>query len=123
MRRPLNCLTAVSSSRLPSKIKSYLIFNTYNNSRWENFIFAAYTVDGERNFLRNRGNSVGRKSVVGIATRYGLDGPGIESRWGRDFRHPSRPALGLTQSPIRWVTGIFPGGKAARAWHWPPTAI
>jgi hypothetical protein len=24
---------------------------------------------------------VGRDSVVGIATRYGLDGPGIESRW------------------------------------------
>jgi len=28
---------------------------------------------------------------------YLLDGPGIESRWGRDFPHPSRPALGLTQ--------------------------
>jgi hypothetical protein len=25
---------------------------------------------------------LGRDSVVGIATRYGLDGPGIESRWG-----------------------------------------
>jgi hypothetical protein len=28
---------------------------------------------------------VGRDSSVGIATRYGLDGPGIESRWGRDL--------------------------------------
>jgi hypothetical protein len=35
----------------------------------------------------------GRDSSVGIATDYGLDGPGIESRWGRDFPHPSRPAL------------------------------
>ena len=35
-------------------------------------------------------------SVVGIATGYGLDGPGIESRWGRDFPHLSRPALGPT---------------------------
>jgi hypothetical protein len=26
----------------------------------------------------------GRDSSVGIATRYGLDDPGIESRWGRD---------------------------------------
>ena len=34
-----------------------------------------------------------RDSSVGIATRYGLDGPGIESRWGRDFLHPFRPAL------------------------------
>jgi hypothetical protein len=31
---------------------------------------------------------VGRDSVVGIATRYGLDGPGIESRRGRGVSHP-----------------------------------
>jgi hypothetical protein len=33
------------------------------------------------------------------ATRYGLNGPGIESRWGLDFPHPSIPALGPTQPP------------------------
>ena len=60
---------------------------------------------------------VGRDSVVGIATRYGLDGPGIESRWGRDFPHLCRPALGLTQPPIQWVPGLFPAGKAAGAWR------
>jgi hypothetical protein len=54
---------------------------------------------------------VGRDSVVGIATRYGLDGPGIESRWGRDFSQSSRPALGPTQPPIQWVPGLFPGVK------------
>jgi hypothetical protein len=32
---------------------------------------------------------VGRDSSVCIAIRYGLDGPGIESRWRLDFRHPS----------------------------------
>ena len=49
----------------------------------------------------------GRDSSVGIATRYRLDGPGIESRWGgRDFPHPSRPALGPTQPPIQWVLGL-----------------
>ena len=31
---------------------------------------------------------VGRDSSVGIATYYGLDGPGIELRWRQDFRHP-----------------------------------
>jgi hypothetical protein len=25
------------------------------------------------------------RKKVGIATGYGLDGPGIQSRWGRDF--------------------------------------
>jgi len=34
-----------------------------------------------------------RDSSVGIVTRYGLDGPGIESWWGREFPHPSTPAL------------------------------
>ena len=46
-------------------------------------------------------SGVGRDSSVGIATRYGLDGPGIESRWGRDFSHLSRPELGPTQPRIR----------------------
>jgi hypothetical protein len=30
---------------------------------------------------------------------------GIESRWGRDFSHLFRPALGLTQPPVQWVPG------------------
>jgi len=44
-----------------------------------------------------------RDSVIGIATRYGLDGSEIESWWWRDFSHPSRPALGPTQPLIRHV--------------------
>jgi len=52
---------------------------------------------------------VGRESSVGIATRYGLDGPGIECRWGRDFPHLSRPAVGPTQPPIQWVPGLSRG--------------
>jgi hypothetical protein len=33
-----------------------------------------------------------RVGSVGIATGYGLDGPGIESRWGEIFRTcPDRP--------------------------------
>jgi hypothetical protein len=53
--------------------------------------------------------SVGRDSSVGIKMLYGLDGLGIESRWGRDFPHPSRPALGPTQPPILCVPGLSQG--------------
>jgi hypothetical protein len=45
-------------------------------------------------------------SSVGIGTRYGLVGAGIEFRWRRDFPQPSTPDLGLTQSPIQWVPGL-----------------
>jgi hypothetical protein len=53
----------------------------------------------------------GRDSSVGIATRYGLDGPGIESRCGRDTRipHSSRQVLGYTQPPITIGTESFLG--------------
>jgi hypothetical protein len=59
-----------------------------------------------------------RDSVVGIATRYGLEAPGIESRWGEIFRtYPDR----LRGPPILLYNGyrVFPGVKAAGAWCWP----
>jgi hypothetical protein len=59
---------------------------------------------------------VGLDSSVGIATRYGLDGPGIESRWGQIFRtRPDRP-LG---PPSLLYNGyrVFPGDKADGAWR------
>ena len=43
----------------------------------------------------------GPGSSVGIATGYELNGPGIESLWGRDFPHLSKPALGPTQPPVQ----------------------
>jgi hypothetical protein len=51
----------------------------------------------------------GPGSVVGIATGYGLDGPGIEFRWRRDFPHLSTPVQGLTQPPIQWAPGLSRG--------------
>ena len=50
----------------------------------------------------------GSGSSVGIATDYGLDGP--RSNFGGDeiFRQ-SRPALGPTQHPVKWVPGLSQG--------------
>ena len=50
----------------------------------------------QKNFSRKHiyiyTHTCGPGSVVGIATAYGLDGPGIESRWGENFRaSPDRP--------------------------------
>jgi hypothetical protein len=53
--------------------------------------------------------SGGSRSVVSIATACGLDGPGIESRRGRDFPHLFRPALRPTQPPVQLVPGLSRG--------------
>ena len=45
-----------------------------------------------------------RHSVVCVATRYGMDGPRIESRWEEDFTLLSRPALGPNQLPIKFIS-------------------
>jgi len=47
-------------------------------------------------------------SSVGIVTDYGLDGPGLNPD-GNEIFCPSRPALGPTQSPGKWVLGLSQG--------------
>jgi hypothetical protein len=55
----------------------------------------------------------GRDSVVGITTRYGLEGPGIESRTGEIFRtYPDR--LRGPPSLLYNRYRVFPGGKGGR---------
>ena len=55
-------------------------------------------------------------SVVGIATRYGLDGPGIESRWRSRFSAPVQTGPGSHRASYTMGRGLFPGGKAAGVW-------
>jgi len=50
----------------------------------------------------------GPGSSVGIATDYGLDGPGSNPGSDEIFR-PSRPALGPTQPPVKWVPVLSRG--------------
>ena len=54
---------------------------------------------------------MGRDSSVGIATRYGLDGPGIEFRMGKRFSAPVQTGPGARPASCKMGTGSFPGVK------------
>ena len=60
---------------------------------------------------------MGWHSTVGIVTRYGLDGLGIESRWDGEIfcTRPDWP-WDLT-SLLHNEYQVFSGSKAAKAWH------
>jgi hypothetical protein len=64
----------------------------------------------------------GTGSSVGIATGYGLDGPGIESRWGQRYFSHVQTGPGAHLASCTMGTGSFPGvnrqGRGAD--HLPP---
>ena len=79
-------------------------------------------------------NQVGRDSSVGIATGYGLDGTGIESRWGARFSAPVQTGPGAHPAFCKTCTGSSPGVKSGRGvtliphpllvpWSWKGRAI
>jgi len=49
--------------------------------------------------------------VVSIATSYGLDGPGIECRWGASFSAPVQTGPGFPPSLLYNGYRVFPGVK------------
>jgi len=61
--------------------------------------------------------SRGQDRSVGIATRYGVEGPGIEFQWGARFSAPVQ--TGPATHPISCTMGTdsLPGGMAAEAWR------
>ena len=71
-----------------------------------------------------RCQQMGRDSSVGIATRYDLDGPGIESRWGAIFSAHVRTGPGAHPASCTMGTGSSPGVN--RPWrglvHPPPSS-
>ena len=52
----------------------------------------------------------GCDSSVGIANRYGLDSPGIESRWGARFPTPIQTGPGTHAAHYKMNTGPLSRG-------------
>jgi hypothetical protein len=65
------------------------------------------------NILRVLIKICGLGSSVGIATDYGLDGPGIKSRWGRNFL-PIQTGLGAHPASCTMGTRSIPRVKCGR---------
>jgi len=57
---------------------------------------------------------MGRDNSVGKATCYGLDGPGIESRWGARFSAHFQTGPWDYPASYTMGTGSFPGVKRPR---------
>jgi hypothetical protein len=88
-----NTLTEHAVTSKTAKIWSMTVLNVIYASDWSDIYICV----------------CGPNSSVSIATDYGLEGLGIKSRWGRDFFHTSRPALGPTQLTVQWVLGLSQG--------------
>jgi hypothetical protein len=56
----------------------------------------------------------GPDSLVGIATGYGLDGPGTESRWGARCSALVQNGPGAHPASCTMGTGSFPGVDSGR---------
>ena len=67
-------------------------------------------------------SNVGRDSSVGVATRYGQDGPGFESLWGTILPATVQTCPNAHSSPYKMGTGSFPGVKRpGRGVNLPPS--
>jgi len=76
----------------------------HNSSQPPIYMYSAYYVSPHCAVSRYL---IGRDSSVSIATRYRLDGPGIET---------GRATLNPTQPPAQRVPRLFPRGTVAGAW-------
>jgi hypothetical protein len=65
-----------------------------------------------------------RDSLVCIATRYRLEGPRIESRWGARYSAPFQTGPGVHSASYAMGTGSFPGVKVpGRGFDHPPHLV
>jgi len=105
------CRHLTTSSQYPERNFSYLFLYAIQQQT------ILFSIPPQRYVLKI---PMGRDSSVFIATRYGLDGPTIESRWRRDFPHPFKPSLGSTQPSAQWVPGHSRGLSGRGGLNYPP---
>ena len=60
---------------------------------------------------------VGWDSSVGLATDYGLDGPGIDSRFGGEIFRTRPDWSWVPPSLLYSGYRVYPGGKVTGAWR------
>jgi hypothetical protein len=83
----------------------FTLLVTYYNRTSYNHTFYNHT----KPFCTAYSYPCGPGSVVGIATGYGLDGPGIESRWGTRFYPPVQTGPRAHLASCTMDIGSFPG--------------
>jgi hypothetical protein len=107
-RTPETCWAV--NKRQDNKLKNCCIrLVIYLN--WKvNSYFILESCVGDCDFSSMPRSSCGPGSIVGIASGYGLDGPGIESRWG-DISHTCPDRLWGPPSLVYNMYRVFPGGK------------
>jgi len=105
---------AIRGAKVPSDT-CFLVRRMYCHSFSCCVVFSIFVKKKLMSHKTFNAKSVGG-DIVGITTRYRLSGLRIESRWGRNFLHPSISALGLP-SLIYNGYRVIPGVKAAGAWR------
>jgi len=94
---------------LSLSLERYFVDNCCHehNSSWE----TNRPPDVSKSFTQKSAIGRGSGSIVDIATGYGLDGPGIESRWEARFSAPVQTGPGAHPASCTMGTRSFPGSK------------
>ena len=98
----------VSTSKYLLTFRNIVVYTVWGQVIREVHLFWTVSPEYEGSMLLRLGRA------VGIATGYGLDGPGIESRWGPRFSTPVQTGPGAHSASCKMGTGSFPGVKSGQ---------
>jgi len=96
-------------SRPDSDEKFYFEYNTTRKGSILTICYLLWVKQCNPGIMMDHACVCGPGCVLGIATGYGLDGPGIESWWGRDFSAPVQTGPGAHPASCTMGTGLSRG--------------